>query len=122
MLYNDKVGYGPTVSDALTELFGPGAGATATNVAPTDAKPPVPGQAPAAPPPAADQANRAPEVSVPIPGQPPVQLSPAKAAALQEIDAAVAAAQEAQRSGDFAKYGQALQGLADAMKKYDATK
>ncbi|ORA31573.1 UPF0182 family protein [Mycobacterium aquaticum] len=122
MLYNDKVGYGPTVSDALTELFGPGAGATATNVAPTDAKPPVPGQAPATPPPAADQANRAPEVSVPIPGQPPVQLSPAKAAALQEIDAAVAAAQEAQRSGDFAKYGQALQGLADAIKKYDATK
>ncbi|MEE6169058.1 MULTISPECIES: UPF0182 family protein [unclassified Mycolicibacterium] len=122
MLYNDKVGYGPTVSDALTELFGPGAAATATNVAPTDAKPPVPGQAPAAPPPAADQGSRAPEVSVPIPGQPPVQLSPAKAAALQEIDAAVAAAQEAQRSGDFAKYGQALQGLADAMKKYDATK
>ena len=30
MMYNDKVGYGPTVSDALTELFGPGAGATAT--------------------------------------------------------------------------------------------
>ncbi|MDT5110094.1 MAG: uncharacterized protein QOE20_1984, partial [Mycobacterium sp.] len=30
MMYNDKVGYGPTVSAALTELFGPGAGATAT--------------------------------------------------------------------------------------------
>ncbi len=123
MLYNDKVGYGPTVSDALTELFGPGAGATATNVAPTDAKSGVPGQAPtAAPPPAADQAGRAPEVSVPVPGQPPVQLSPAKAAALQEIDAAVSAAQEAQRSGDFANYGQALQRLADAMQKYDTTK
>ncbi len=24
MMYNDKVGYGPTVRDALTELFGPG--------------------------------------------------------------------------------------------------
>jgi uncharacterized membrane protein (UPF0182 family) len=122
MLYNDKVGYGPTVSDALTELFGPGAGATATNVAPTDAKPPAPGQAPPAPPPVADQAARAPEVSVPVPGQPPVQLSPAKAAALQDIDTAVSAAQDAQRSGDFAKYGQALQQLADALKKYDATK
>ena len=27
MMYNDRIGYGPTVSDALTELFGPGAGA-----------------------------------------------------------------------------------------------
>src|SRR5687768_17938665 len=30
MLYNDRVGYGPTVRDALDELFGAGAGATAT--------------------------------------------------------------------------------------------
>src|SRR6195952_3295784 len=59
MMYNDKVGYGPTVSDALDELFGPGAGATATGPAPTDLPngqpPPVanpqPGQPPAAPPP-----------------------------------------------------------------------
>ena len=34
MMYNDKVGYGPTVRDALTELFGPGADATATGPAP----------------------------------------------------------------------------------------
>ena len=64
MMYNDKVGYGPTVRDALTELFGPGAGATATGPAPTDlpngqppaAAPPTDGQ-PAAPP--ANQAGRA---------------------------------------------------------------
>src|ERR1700712_3681928 len=36
MLYNDKIGYGPTVSDALDELFGAGAGATATGPAPPD--------------------------------------------------------------------------------------
>ncbi|MBO0865583.1 MAG: UPF0182 family protein, partial [Mycobacterium sp.] len=36
MMYNDKIGYGPTVSDALTGLFGPGAGATATEIAPAD--------------------------------------------------------------------------------------
>ncbi|MCW2555563.1 MAG: hypothetical protein JWR78_5344, partial [Mycobacterium sp.] len=36
MMYNDKVGYGPTVSDALDELFGAGAGATATGPAPTE--------------------------------------------------------------------------------------
>ena len=34
MLYNDKVGYGPTVSQALDGIFGPGAGATATGPAP----------------------------------------------------------------------------------------
>ncbi|WP_349319017.1 UPF0182 family protein, partial [Mycolicibacterium canariasense] len=49
MMYNDKVGYGPTVGDALTEIFGQGAAATATGPAPTDAKPP------ASPPPAAGQ-------------------------------------------------------------------
>src|ERR1700694_242605 len=36
MMYNDKVGYGPTVSNALTALFGPGADATATGPVPTD--------------------------------------------------------------------------------------
>ena len=33
MMYNDKVGYGPTVRDALTELFGQGADATAAGPA-----------------------------------------------------------------------------------------
>ena len=36
MMYEDRVGYGPTVRDALTELFGPGADATATGPAPTN--------------------------------------------------------------------------------------
>ena len=45
MMYNDRVGYGPTVRDALTELFGPGADATATGPAPAD---PVNGKPPAA--------------------------------------------------------------------------
>ena len=56
MMYNDRVGYGPTVSDALDKLFGPGAGATATGPAP------VAGQPPAAPPPSD--------------GQPPAQPPP----------------------------------------------
>ena len=54
MMYNDKVGYGPTVSDALTELFGPGAGATATGPEPTNAP------AGQQPPPAAPQGQQAP--------------------------------------------------------------
>ena len=52
MMYNDRVGYGPTVRDALTELFGPGADATATGPAPAG---PVNGQPPAAPPPSDGQ-------------------------------------------------------------------
>ena len=36
MMYEDRVGYGPTVRDALTELFGPGADATATGPAPAN--------------------------------------------------------------------------------------
>ena len=97
MMYNDKVGYGPTVRDALTELFGPGAGATATGPAPTGpAGWPTPpartaGRRPAAGR-AAAQPGQAPEVPTPIAAVPPggpVQLSAAKAAALQEVNSAL---------------------------------
>ncbi|MCW2589681.1 MAG: hypothetical protein JWQ86_2108 [Mycobacterium sp.] len=126
MMYNDKVGYGPTVSAALTELFGPGAGATATGPEPTD----LPGgQQPAAPqgqqvPPDAAP-GKAPEVPSPIavvaPGG-PQQISAAKAAALQEVTTALDAVSQAQKGGNFADYGQALQRLDDAMNKYRAAK
>ena len=48
----------------------------------------------------------------------PAQLSAAKAAALQEVHTALDAMQQAQQSGNFAEYGQALQRLDDAMDKY----
>ena len=48
-------------------------------------------------------------------------LSPAKAAALQEIQAAIGAAREAQKKGDFAAYGAALQRLDDAITKFNNT-
>src|SRR6478735_7702240 len=74
MMYNDRVGYGPTVRDALTELFGPGADATATGPAPANppsgrppAAPQADGQPAAAPP---DQQGRAPEVPSPVAGVP----------------------------------------------------
>ena len=127
MMYNDKVGYGPTVRDALDELFGPGAGATATGPAPTDLPagqqaPPV--AAPSANPqqaaPPGTQQGRAPEVPIPVaaPGAPATQLSAAKAAALQQVQVAMDAMSQAQQSGNFAQYGQALQNLDDAMGKY----
>ena len=132
MMYNDRVGYGPTVSDALTKLFGPGAGATATGPAPTGlpdgqppaAPPPTDGQ-PAASPPTANQPGQAaapPVAAVPPGAGAPVQLSAAKAAALEEVEAALGAVRQAQQSGDFAGYGAALQRLDDAMSKFDGAK
>src|SRR4051794_29744602 len=61
MMYNDKIGYGPTVGDALTGLFGPGAAAAATGIVPTEAgtppnppaSPPPPSNGPGPPPPTA---------------------------------------------------------------------
>ena len=127
MMYGDKVGYGPTVRDALTELFGPGADATATGPAPAapqqGPQPPAaqPGgenRVPAAAAPPADGRPQTPPPAAANPGA-PVQLSPAKAAALQEMDAAMEAVRQAQRSGNFAEYGAALQRLSDAMDKFD---
>jgi uncharacterized protein len=131
MMYNDRVGYGPTVRDALTELFGPGADATATGPAPTNlpngqppaAQPPTDGQPPAAQPPQ-NRTGQAPEVPVAVPPGPggAVQLSAAKAAALQEVNSALDSVRQAQQSGNFADYGEALQRLDDAMSKYRDTK
>jgi hypothetical protein len=120
MMYNDKIGYGPTVRDALTGLFGPGAGAAATGIVPTDAGGPVspPASAPA---PAATPGAPAPGAAPPVPDA-SVTLSPGKSAALQEIQAALGAAKDAQKKGDFAGYGAALQRLDDAITKYNNTK
>src|ERR1700761_1338668 len=117
MMYNDKIGYGPTVGDALTGLFGPGAGAAATGIEPTDANTPasVPANVPT---PAGAPAAPAPPPAAAVPDG-SVALSPAKAAALQEIQVAIGAARDAQKKGDFAGYGTALQRLDDALTKYN---
>src|SRR3954469_4062913 len=121
MMYNDKVGYGPTVSDALDKLFGAGAGATATGPAPTL----LPGGQPppaANPPPSAGPGPPPPTAAVPPPPDASVTMSTAKAAALQEIQAAIGAARDAQKKGDFAGYGSALQRLDEAITKYNNTR
>ncbi|MBX7450522.1 UPF0182 family protein [Mycolicibacterium sp. 3033] len=127
MMYNDKIGYGPTVRDALTDLFGPGADATATGPAPTNAPAGQPQSRPegGTQPPAAAAPNQQgqtpqnrPEVPVAVPPTGPTQLSAAKAAALEQVNTALDALQEAQRSGDFARYGEALQRLDDAVSEY----
>lgn len=126
MMYGDKVGYAPTVREALDQIFGAGAGATAVGPAPmaptgngqpaAAATPPADGDAPAA----------APRTPAPAAATPPApagatqQLSGAKAAALQEIGTAMESVRQAQQSGNFAEYGEALQRLDDAMNKFDA--
>jgi uncharacterized membrane protein (UPF0182 family) len=120
MLYNDRVGYGPTVSAALDAIFGAGAGATAAAPAPAAG---APGPKPAdgtVPVPAAVAGVPAPPVGAVPPGG--GTLSPARAAALAEIESALGAVREAQKSGNFAQYGSALQRLDEAMGKFDAEK
>ncbi|MGB7111536.1 MAG: hypothetical protein WBD77_13530, partial [Mycobacterium sp.] len=51
-----------------------------------------------------------------------VTLSPARAAALKDIETAIGSARDAQKKGDFAAYGTALQQLDDAINKFNATK
>lgn len=118
MMYNDKVGYGPTVSQALDGIFGAGAGATAAGPAPVPGSPaakPADGAAPEATP-----EVPTPPVAAMAPGG--MTLSPARAAALQEVESALGAVRDAQRSGNFAQYGAALQRLDEAMGKFDSAK
>jgi uncharacterized membrane protein (UPF0182 family) len=130
MMYEDRVGYGPTVRDALTELFGPGADATATGPAPATApggRPPAAAQTDGQPEaPTANQQGRAPEVpspaaAVPGPGG-QTQLSATKAAALADVQTALGELRSAQQSGNFEQFGAALQRLDDAMNRYDTAK
>ena len=119
MMYNDKVGYGPTVSMALDGIFGAGAGATATGPAPANGLPGKATDGAAALVPAAVPETPAAVAAVPPGG---MTLSPAKAAALSELQSAMSAARDAQRSGNFAQYGAALQRLDEAMNRYDSAK
>jgi uncharacterized membrane protein (UPF0182 family) len=121
MMYNDKVGYGPTVSQALDGIFGAGAGATATGPAPATApgaKPSTDGASAAVPAQVAEVPT--PPVAALTPGG--MALSPAKAAALNEVQSALGGVRDAQRSGNFAQYGAALQRLDEAMNKFDSAK
>ena len=48
--------------------------------------------------------------------------NPAKAAALKDVETAMGAARDAQKSGDFSAYGAALQHLDEAITKYNNAK
>jgi uncharacterized membrane protein (UPF0182 family) len=98
--YNGQVGYKPTISEALDEVFGAGAGAGATQVPGTS---PTPATSGTSPPPASGGT-----------------ASPALTAATAAIQSALAQLQAAQQSGNFAGQGQALAALDAAVKQFQA--
>jgi uncharacterized membrane protein (UPF0182 family) len=100
VFYNGRVGYDANLSQALDEVFGPGAGAGATQV--PGATQTQPSQAGGPAPPAAAPGVGTPQVA-------------AAAAAIQQ---AITDLRAANRNGDFAAQGQALQALDQAVQQY----
>src|SRR3712207_3230685 len=101
--YGDRVGYANTLAEALDQVFGAGAGEAAVDnedtPAPTD-QPDAP--ATPTPPPPADGGTETPS-------------TPEMQQAVEAINNALAALQTAQRNGDFAGQGQALEDLQEAV-------
>ncbi|MDP5182713.1 UPF0182 family protein [Blastococcus sp. BMG 814] len=110
--FGDRIGYANTLSEALDQVFGDGAGQVATDsddIADTTEDVTAPGD----------------EIIPGLPSDPPVDGEPAPATpdmaeAVTDINAALAALATAQRSGDFAGQGQALEDLQTAVDAYQA--
>ena len=107
--YGDRVGYADTLSEALDQVFGAGAGQSATGGG-TDVRlrPATARRHP--------RRRRAPTASPPDTGGSP--SNPAMDKAVSDISAALDALSTAQKSGDFGAQGQAL---ADLQKAVDAS-
>jgi uncharacterized protein len=96
VFYGDRLGYAPTLAQALDEVFGAGAGAAAQ---PDRGAAQRPGAGPAAP-------------------GAPVQQSAQLSQAIGEISAALQRLRDAQTAGDFAAQGKALADLDAAAERY----
>jgi uncharacterized protein len=107
--YGDKVGYGNTLEDALDQVFGAGAGEAAVSGGTGSGGTPT--QAPTTPTPTA------PTTTPPADGN-GRSGNAAMDQAVTEIQAALQALQTAQRNGDFAGQGTALQQLQTAVEAY----
>ncbi|AXB44846.1 hypothetical protein A4R43_22025 [Amycolatopsis albispora] len=117
--YGSKVGFAPTLNQALDEVFGPGTGEAATG--PDQEAPPTT----PAPPPSTDP-NAPPSTPPSTPGQgvplPPNTGNPQIDQAIADIDAALTRLKAAQQSGDFVAQGQALSDLEAAANRYEQAK
>jgi uncharacterized membrane protein (UPF0182 family) len=106
--YGDRVGYADTLADALSQAFGAGAGSAATDSGSSGST-------------SSPSSSAAPSTSAPPSSSPPAtQGNPALTAAVQQINAALAALATAQRTGDFAGIGTAEQQLQAAVQAYQA--
>jgi uncharacterized membrane protein (UPF0182 family) len=108
--YADRVGYADTLGEALEQVFGAGAGQTATDSGNT-------------PPNGGTTASPTPSTSAPAPpsSAPPSGAAPANPQqdrAVADIDKALSDLETAQRSGDFAAQGRALADLQRAVEAY----
>ncbi len=97
-----RVGYAPTLSEALDQVFGPGTGAAA----------PAPTGTTEGSPPSTQQGQATPATPAP-----PVPAGD-RDAVVAELDAALAQMKQSQQSGDFAAYGAALERLEKAVTAY----
>ena len=100
-----RVGYAPTLAEALDQVFGSGTGNVAT--APSGE------QGPSQP-----EQNGQTAPTTPTPAPPQGGQAPNKEAAVAELDAALKNLQTAQQGGDFKAYGDALDRLQKAVQDY----
>ncbi|WP_186466973.1 UPF0182 family protein [Arthrobacter sp. UKPF54-2] len=97
--FGDKIGFAPTLDEALNQLFGGSSGATAGDAANNGQTPPTP--APGTTPPATGGTDAKAELK----------------AALDEANGAIKAGQEALAKGDFAAYGEQQKKLSAALQR-----
>jgi uncharacterized membrane protein (UPF0182 family) len=106
--FGDRIGYANTLAEALDQVFGAGAGESATDSG--DAPP-------------ADDGTTTPPTAPSPPTVPPdggTPASPEMAQAAADISAAIDALRTAQRNGDFEGQGRALADLDAAVQAYQA--
>jgi uncharacterized protein len=114
--FGDRIGYGDTLAEALDQVFGAGAGQVAND---SDEDTTVDGEESEGPtsPPATDEPT---EPADPTPTAPGGDGGATQEEAVADINAALADLEAAQRDGDFAAQGQALEELQAAVKAYQA--
>lgn len=108
--YGDRVGYADTLAEALDQVFGAGAGEAAVDSDDLTEDASEPADQPDAPAPAPAPA---PDGTTPAP-------TPDMQQAVDAINSALQALEDAQRNGDFAGQGQALEDLQTAVDAYQA--
>jgi uncharacterized membrane protein (UPF0182 family) len=104
--FGDRIGYADTLEEALDQVFGAGAGEVATDEETPGTEEPTEPSTPTTP-------------TTPPPGG-ETPADPDLAQAVANLDAALEALRTAQRSGDFAEQGQALEDLQAAVDAYQS--